>query len=1375
MIALSWNCRGLGNPQTVRDLCRLVKEKRPGLVFLLETKLQAKRIEYIRVRTGFESAFVVDSIGRSGGLALMWKGDINVEIQNYSRRHINAIVRTFDNGPLWKFTGFYGHPVASKRRESWCLLEFLMSFQPDPWLCMGDFNEIIQESEKFGAKRKSRKQMADFRAALESCQLEDLGYVGSHFTWWNMQEGDNFIKERLDRALANYKWMDLFPFRTVEVLAPRSSDHAPVLISFKQQESFSRQRRCPFRYEAAWKKSEDQKVIIRKVWRVKKRQGDGWRSITEKLDESKKAILTWKRANRKDTDISICNLTRKLQELQEVKGVPNIGEVRAIQKNIQDCMEVEDLKWRQRAKETWLAQGDKNSKYFHACASQRRRANKIVAITDEEGSLHSTAEAIDEAFLRYFQGVLTTSNPSGLEECTEVIPGVVTDTMNQELLQDVSMEEVCNALSQMAPLKAPGPDGFPAGFYQDNWAEVGREVHSVIVDFFKSAQLNSIVNKTFIALVPKKNNSCKVSDFRPISLCNVLYKILSKVMANRLKVILPNIISPNQSAFIPERLISDNVLAAYETLHTMHSRMYGRVGYMAVKLDMSKAYDRVEWVFLEKVMSRMGFDGRWIALIMECVSSVSYSILINGAPVGNFKPSRGIRQGDPLSPYLFILCAQVLSVHLHRAMDLGLLRGVPTSPKGMRINHLFFADDSLLFCKATIHEWRVLNEVLDLYGKASGQRLNKDKTSVFFSRNTTQEVKDLILSVVGIPASQRYDTYLGLPALVGRSRIGEFENLKERVRRRVTNWKTKLLSQAGKEILLKAVVQAIPTYSMSIFLLPKELCKEINKLMQKFWWGSKGDEKKIHWMSWERMGRSKSKGGMGFRDLISFNKALLAKQCWRLIQYPDSLAALIIKEKYFSRGDFLSAKLGSRPSFAWRSLLAGRELLLAGLLWRIGDGKSVSIWSDKWIPRPTMFSVFSPCTVLPESAMVADLISGEPPEWNKGLIRSIFLDDEADLICDLPLSRYHQPDRLIWQATSSGEFTVRSAYHFEVERLDQKKGECSNSRQFMNLWKILWGLQVPNSTKVFLWRACNDILPTKEKLKKRGVIEDDLCCFCGVAQETIAHIIWECPSSQDVWGKCGRRIQKRNNEAVDFRRMVEDMSEELSKDELGLFAVTAKGIWKRRNSCIHGGVFVHPNSIVITAQDLCFQFQKANVRPENQKADAAEEEGRKWSNPPNGIFKVNWDAALLKDHSGIGIGAIIRDEFGSVIAALSRTVNARMDPVTAEATAALHAVELCRDVGVQDLILEGDSLTVVKAIASRGQINHYFGQIIEDIRMVLRSRRSWSVRHAKREANEAAHGLAKEATRCLSDKIWLEDTPSCISHIVNLELSALLL
>lgn len=160
-------------------------------------------------------------------------------------------------------------------------------------------------------------------------------------------------------------------------------------------------------------------------------------------------------------------------------------------------------------------------------------------------------------------------------------------------------------------------------------------------------------NYTYLALVPKKNNPLSVSNFRPISLCNVVYKILSKVMANRLKIVLPSIISCNQSAFVPGRLISDNILGAYETLHTMHTHMHGRVGYMAVILDMSKAYNRVEWVFLEETMKKLGFDNKWVALVMKCVTSMSYSILVNRSLVGLIKPSRGIKQGDPLSPYLF--------------------------------------------------------------------------------------------------------------------------------------------------------------------------------------------------------------------------------------------------------------------------------------------------------------------------------------------------------------------------------------------------------------------------------------------------------------------------------------------------------------------------------------------------------------------------------------------------------------------------------------------------------------------------------------------------------------------------------------------------
>ena len=186
---------------------------------------------------------------------------------------------------------------------------------------------------------------------------------------------------------------------------------------------------------------------------------------------------------------------------------------------------------------------------------------------------------------------------------------------------------------------------------------------------------------------------------------------------------------------------------------------------------------------------------------------------------------------------------------------------------------------------------------------------------------------------------QKYEKYLGLPTLVGKSRSKAFKNIKDRVWDRLQSWKVNFLSQAGKEVLLKAVIQAIPTYCMLVFLLPIALCKEINKLMQRFWWGHKENNSKIHWMCWEKMRVSKARGGLGFRDLVLFNKAFLAKQIWRLYKNPESLVAIIFQAKYYSSSTVLEAQVRKRPSLAWRSLLLAKGIIKKGTIWRVGMGK----------------------------------------------------------------------------------------------------------------------------------------------------------------------------------------------------------------------------------------------------------------------------------------------------------------------------------------------------------------------------------------------------------------------------------------------------
>lgn len=252
----------------------------------------------------------------------------------------------------------------------------------------------------------------------------------------------------------------------------------------------------------------------------------------------------------------------------------------------------------------------------------------------------------------------------------------VTHDMNLSLLREFSDEEIKKALQDIGDLKAPGADGMSSLFYKQYWEVVGNDVIREVRSFLAGGAISEGWNETVVVLIPKVPSPERIKGLRPISLCNVIYKVASKVLSNRLKLILPEIISLNQSAFVPGRLITDNVLLAYEFTHFMKTKRSGLDGYAALKLDMSKAYNHVEWVFLRRMMDKMGFDMQWIELMMKCISTVSYKIKINGELSETIKPERGLRQGDPLSPYLFLICAEGFSALLNAAEASGDIEGV---------------------------------------------------------------------------------------------------------------------------------------------------------------------------------------------------------------------------------------------------------------------------------------------------------------------------------------------------------------------------------------------------------------------------------------------------------------------------------------------------------------------------------------------------------------------------------------------------------------------------------------------------------------------------------------------------------------------------
>lgn len=380
-------------------------------------------------------------------------------------------------------------------------------------------------------------------------------------------------------------------------------------------------------------------------------------------------------------------------------------------------------------------------------------------------------------------------------------------------------------------------------------------------------------------LIPKKKNPSVIGDLRPISLCNVLVKVITKVLANRMKNLLEGVVSESQSAFIPGRLISDNIMVSFELMHYLKRKRRGKEGSMALKLDMSKAYDRIECGYLRAILGKMGFHAKWIQLVMQSVQTVTYGIKHGAKEMRTIYPTRGIRQGDPLSPYLFILCAEGLSALLHRYEDNQLIKGIKICCQAPNINHMLFADDSYIYCGANIGEAVSVKNLLYNFELASSQKVNLEKSSICFSSNINSQDRGDICQILNMTETDENTSYLGLPSMVGRNRSVTFGFIKDKVRKRLQSWDGRFFSQGGRETLVKAVAQTLPSYAMSVFLLPIEITKDIERTISKFWWGKKSDESRgISWMGWEKMSNHKSKGGLGFRIFRDFNISLLGKQ-----------------------------------------------------------------------------------------------------------------------------------------------------------------------------------------------------------------------------------------------------------------------------------------------------------------------------------------------------------------------------------------------------------------------------------------------------------------------------------------------------------------
>lgn len=276
----------------------------------------------------------------------------------------------------------------------------------------------------------------------------------------------------------------------------------------------------------------------------------------------------------------------------------------------------------------------------------------------------------------------------------------------------------------------------------------------------------------------------------------------------------------------------------------------------------------------------------------------------------------------------------VINTCLHILNEQGRKEAADQRPKvcqGCTISHLLFADDSLIFPRASVADCKRLKEIFNCYARASGQIFNFEKSSMFFSGKISTGQLTAIKSIFKLNVVSKYEKYLGLPSMIGIRKMSFFNDIKLKVLNKISSRQYEMFLSGGKEILIKAVAQAVPAYAMSVFKIPKGLCDDIQRVIAKFWWGSKENKHGIHWSKWNTVSHAKSKGGLGFRDLTSFNQALVAKQGWRLLQFPNSLMSRVLQAKCFRNSSFLKAKADSNPSYIWKNILWRRQVLNKGI------------------------------------------------------------------------------------------------------------------------------------------------------------------------------------------------------------------------------------------------------------------------------------------------------------------------------------------------------------------------------------------------------------------------------------------------------------
>ncbi|KAJ0575244.1 putative RNA-directed DNA polymerase [Helianthus annuus] len=1055
--------------------------------------------------------------------------------------------------------------IQNMKKQLWEDLLVLMGSFSGSWIFLGDFNCVRDPLERKNS-RFNKNEAEDFNSFINAAGLAEYSMMGCTFTYVT---DDGLKLSKIDRVLVCHSFLAMWPAAKLWGLTRHKSDHRPLLLLCSDV-NFD-------------------KLLAVKLKAIKA----ALKPWCDKIKEKNSGMLKDLQKKVETLDLKAESVALTEQEIEDRNSwLKTINEL--------DDKRLEDLK--QRAKVKWAVDGDENTAFFHGVINGHRKNNRINGLNFGDVWI-SQPEELKEKICKHFESIFLEQEH---ERPRFINNGFKALNLSQSamLVKRFTKEEIKEAVWSCGGDKTPGPDGFTFMFLKDFWDIFEQDFGFALDYFYVHGKLNRGCNSSFISLIPKINNPQTINDFRPINLIGCISKVVTKILASRLKKVIGSLVSDVQTAYIEGRSILEGPLIINELISLAKS---SKKKMMLFKVDFEKAFDSLSWEFLDSVLSQMGFPALWRKWVTGLLKTARTSILVNGSPTFEFDIQRGVRQGDPLSPLLFILAMEALHIATDCAVGEGIFKGMSTPGEGPTVSHLLYADDVLFVGEWSESNFYNLARLLRCFHLSSGLKVNFVKSKVFGVGVRNEDILNMA-SILGCERGSLPFTYLGLPVGSNMGLVKNWKPVIDRFESKLSLWKARTLSFGGRTTLVKAVLGNLPTYYFSLFNAPLHVIKYLEKVRRKFLWGGCLDKNKMSWVPWFKVVAPKEHGGLGIGSLASMNKAMMVKWIVKFRNETSHLWTKVIKAIHGRKRSYPSIPLKSSITGVWKNIVnlgKGPNLNLSDVQNRLevqlGKGDKTFFWLDKWAGNfslrerfPSLFTLENEkhCFVEQRYCLMEGQISWV---WGGGsLVNHSQASEEwnecVKLLEDVKIEM--KSDEWLWRQDETREV-------FKVNLL---RTELDSIQSIPETQVLKWLSWIPKKINCFLWRAVLDRIPTREALAIRNInIPSVLCALCGSTSESVDHLLISCQYAQLVWTAISLWVKiplpRYLLSLVELLEHIESYcsSKEKKKALYLVAAATCWTLWRIRNNLIFNQKTTHVSRAVGDVKALSFLWMKARA------------------------------------------------------------------------------------------------------------------------------------------------------------------------------------